>query len=194
MARLYTGQIAPRQSAMGAGGGGGRDAPAFPVRTIPQGNAFARQRIPKADQPHAMFTLYHHPFCPLSRAVRISMGEYGIGAEFIEERLWERRRGFLEINPANTLPVMIVGQTSQVIGVRPILEFLDETKGASLGPRRLPVIRPRPWPTSTGTGCCARTGMGRRECGTGTSRSNGGWPRRRANHSGPNGIWAGRCW
>ena len=56
-----------------------------------------------------MFTLYHHPFCPLSRAVRISMGEYGIGAEFIEERLWERRRGFLEINPANTLPVMIVG-------------------------------------------------------------------------------------
>ena len=36
------------------------------------------------------------------------------------------------------------------------------------------------WPTSTGTGCCARTGWAVRGCGTGTSRSNGGWPRRRA--------------
>lgn len=84
-----------------------------------------------------MFTLYHHPFCPFSRTVRIAMGEYGVGAEFIEERTWERRRAFLEMNPANTLPVLMVGQAGRVVGVRAILEFLDETKGASLGPRRL---------------------------------------------------------
>lgn len=84
-----------------------------------------------------MFTLHHHPFCPFSRTIRIAMGEYGIGAEFIEERTWERRREFLEINPANSLPVLLVGQAGKVVGLRPILEFLDETKGASLGPRRL---------------------------------------------------------
>lgn len=83
------------------------------------------------------FTLHHHPFCPFSRAVRIAFGEYGIGAEFIEQRTWERRREFLEINPAGTLPVLIVGSSSTIIGVRAISEFLDETKGASLGARRL---------------------------------------------------------
>lgn len=81
--------------------------------------------------------MHHHPFCPFSRAVRIALGEYGIGAEFTEERTWDRRREFLEINPAGTLPVMTVGDASRLIGVRAIIEFLDETKGASLGSRRL---------------------------------------------------------
>ncbi|MFN0265300.1 glutathione S-transferase family protein [Tepidamorphus sp. 3E244] len=84
-----------------------------------------------------MFTLHHHPFCPFSRTVRIAMGEYGMGAEFVEQRTWERRREFLEMNPANTLPVLLIGQAGRIVGLRPILEFLDETKGPSLGPRRM---------------------------------------------------------
>lgn len=81
-------------------------------------------------------TLYHHPFCPLSRAVRIAFGEYGLGAGFIEERVWERRREFLAMNPAGTLPVLQDGETL-ACGARAIGEYLDETRGAGLGDRRL---------------------------------------------------------
>ena len=37
-----------------------------------------------------MLTLFHHPLCPLSRYVRLIMGEYGIEARLVEERFWER--------------------------------------------------------------------------------------------------------
>ena len=81
-------------------------------------------------------TLIHHTFCPFSRAIRISFGEYGLGAEFIEERVWERRREFLAVNPAGTLPVLLDGETT-VCGIRAIGEYLDETRGEGLGDRRL---------------------------------------------------------
>lgn len=84
-----------------------------------------------------MLTLYHHAFCPFSRAVRIALGEYGMGAEFHEERVWERRPEFLQLNPAGTLPVLLIGQSAPLAGIRPIGEFLDETKGPTLGARRL---------------------------------------------------------
>lgn len=90
-----------------------------------------------------MLTLYHHPFCPFSRTVRIAFGEYGLSAEFIEERPWERRRDFLIVNPAGSLPVMIEGDGPAICGVRPVLEYLDETRGAELDGRRLLPTTPR---------------------------------------------------
>ena len=39
--------------------------------------------------------LFHHPFCPHSRFVRLALGEYAITAELIEERTWERRPDLL---------------------------------------------------------------------------------------------------
>jgi glutathione S-transferase len=90
-----------------------------------------------------MLTLYHHPFCPFSRTVRIAFGEYGLSAEFIEERPWERRRDFLIVNPAGSLPVMIEGDGPAICGVRPVLEYLDETRGAELDGRRLLPTSPR---------------------------------------------------
>jgi glutathione S-transferase len=42
-----------------------------------------------------MVTLYHHPFCPHSRFVRLVLGEMGIEPKLVEERAWERRREFL---------------------------------------------------------------------------------------------------
>lgn len=90
-----------------------------------------------------MLTLYHHPFCPFSRSVRIALGEYGLNAEFIEERPWERRRDFLVVNPAGSLPVMIDGEGAAICGVRPVLEYLDETRGAELDGRRLLPVTPR---------------------------------------------------
>jgi glutathione S-transferase len=84
-----------------------------------------------------MLTLYHHPFCPFSRCVRIAFGEYGLSAEFIEERVWERRREFLIVNPSGSLPVLLDGEDVPICGIRPVLEYLDETRGPSLADKRL---------------------------------------------------------
>ncbi len=54
-----------------------------------------------------MFTLFHHPFCPHSRFVRLALGEYGLDLRLVEERAWERREAFLALNPAGTTPVLI---------------------------------------------------------------------------------------
>lgn len=49
-----------------------------------------------------MYTLFHHPFCPHSRFVRLVLGEYGLDLRLVEERAWERREAFLVLNPAGT--------------------------------------------------------------------------------------------
>jgi glutathione S-transferase len=54
-----------------------------------------------------MLTLFHHPFCPHSRFVRVAVGEYGLNPKLIEERAWERRDEFLVLNPAGTTPVLL---------------------------------------------------------------------------------------
>jgi len=84
-----------------------------------------------------MITLFHHPFCPQSRFVRISLGEYGIAPRLVEERPWERRHEFLALNPAGTLPVLIEEGRPPVSGASIIAEYLDETRGAELGDHRL---------------------------------------------------------
>ena len=52
-----------------------------------------------------MLTLFQQPLCPLSRFVRLALGEYGLTARLVDERFWERREEFLVLNPAGTLPV-----------------------------------------------------------------------------------------
>ena len=47
-----------------------------------------------------MLTLFHHPFCPHSRFVRLALAEYGADARLVEEQAWERRQEFLILNPA----------------------------------------------------------------------------------------------
>jgi glutathione S-transferase len=84
-----------------------------------------------------MITLYHHPFCPHSRFVRLALGEFGIEPELIEERVWERRRDFLLLNAAGTTPVLAEAAAPSVPGAGPIAEFLDETRGMGAGDRRL---------------------------------------------------------
>lgn len=84
-----------------------------------------------------MVTLYHHPFCPHSRFVRLALGEYGSLVELAEERVWERREAFLLLNPAGTTPVLQEETGPPVPGASLIAEYLDETRGLSLGERRL---------------------------------------------------------
>lgn len=84
-----------------------------------------------------MASLHHYPLCPHSRFIRLALAEFGHEVELIEERVWERRREFLELNTAGTTPVFLEENGFAVPGAGPIAEYLDETRGLALGPRRL---------------------------------------------------------
>ncbi|HTZ04095.1 MAG TPA: glutathione S-transferase family protein [Xanthobacteraceae bacterium] len=84
-----------------------------------------------------MLTLFHHPICPLSRFVRLALEEYGLSPRLVEERAWERREEFLSFNPAGTTPVLVEEGMPPVPGAGVIAEYLDETRGLTLGEFRL---------------------------------------------------------
>ena len=84
-----------------------------------------------------MITLYHHPFCPHSRFVRLALAEYGVEPTLVEERPWERRREFLLLAAEGATPVMVEDSAPSVPGAEVIAEYLDETRGLALGDRRL---------------------------------------------------------
>ena len=79
-----------------------------------------------------MITLFHHPFCPHSRFVRLALNEYGIEPRLIEERPWERRREFLLMSPEGATPVLIEHYGPAIPGADVIAEYLDETRGFAL--------------------------------------------------------------
>jgi glutathione S-transferase len=90
-----------------------------------------------------MVTLFHHPFCPHSRFIRLALGEHGLDLRLVEERTWERREAFLLMNPAGTTPVLTVDSTPPVPGAAVIAEYLDEAYGGEIGEKRLmPVSLP----------------------------------------------------
>ncbi|MGI6244471.1 MAG: glutathione S-transferase family protein [Pseudochelatococcus sp.] len=84
-----------------------------------------------------MATLFHYPFCPQSRFIRLVMAEMGLESALIEEKPWERRHEFLIMNPAGNLPVFLEEQGFAVPGPMVIAEYLDETRGLGLESRRL---------------------------------------------------------
>jgi glutathione S-transferase len=84
-----------------------------------------------------MYTLFHHPFCPHSRFVRLVLGEYGLDLRLVEERAWERREEFLTLNPAGTTPVLFADGTFAIPGAASIAEYVDEVHGAEMDDRRL---------------------------------------------------------
>src|SRR5689334_3298368 len=84
-----------------------------------------------------MFTLFHHPFCPHSRFIRLIVGEYGLDLRLVEERSWDRREAFLALNPAGTTPVLVAERLPPIPGASVIAEYLDEAHGAEMGIKRL---------------------------------------------------------
>jgi len=84
-----------------------------------------------------MALFYHFPLCPQSRFIRLVMSELAMEAEMMSENIHDRRRGFLEINPAATLPVLVEQDGPAICGAGVIAEYLDETRGLVLGERRL---------------------------------------------------------
>ncbi len=84
-----------------------------------------------------MLTLFHHPFCPHSRFVRLILEELGLTARLVEERAWDRRKEFLLLNPAGTTPVLVEEGVPPVPGAAVIAEYLDETQGMTPAQTRL---------------------------------------------------------
>jgi glutathione S-transferase len=73
-----------------------------------------------------MRTLYHGWLSPLSREVRIVLGEKGLDFDLVVEKEWERRPEFLAINPAGEVPVLVESDGEVVVGAGVICEYLDE--------------------------------------------------------------------
>jgi glutathione S-transferase len=84
-----------------------------------------------------MPVLYHHPMSTASRFVRLIFAEYGFHADLVEEQPWEKRRDFIALNPAGTLPVYLDDNMRTLCGATIISEFMDETSGVLKRDRRL---------------------------------------------------------
>lgn len=84
-----------------------------------------------------MIQLFHHPLSVQSRFVLLILGECAVAPELIEEPFWERRKEFLLLNPAGTLPILIENDGPPIVGAWATSEYLDETRGFALDERRL---------------------------------------------------------
>ncbi|MBM5782657.1 MAG: glutathione S-transferase family protein [Pelagibacterales bacterium] len=74
-----------------------------------------------------MYRLYHHPVCPFSRKVRIHLNAKEIGVELIQENFWERRKEFIAMNPAGSVPVLFDNSNSAVVcNSATIIEYIEE--------------------------------------------------------------------
>ncbi|MBL8580766.1 MAG: glutathione S-transferase family protein [Rhizobiaceae bacterium] len=84
-----------------------------------------------------MLTLFHHPMFAGCRFVRLAFGENGEELALIEENPWARRKEFISLNPAATLPVLLAEGDVPIVGATTIAEYLDETRGVLKRDRRL---------------------------------------------------------
>ncbi len=85
-----------------------------------------------------MYTLIQYPLCPHSRSIRLALAECGTEARLEEERPWEWRPEFLEMNPAGTLPVLRNDDEDPLTlcGAYAISEYLSETAADGAGANR----------------------------------------------------------
>jgi glutathione S-transferase len=76
--------------------------------------------------------LYHFPFDPHSRAVRLALGEKKLAFEEIHVRYWEPDDSIIRLNPSALLPILTEtpetgnGQTNKICEDRAIFEHLEE--------------------------------------------------------------------
>jgi glutathione S-transferase len=75
-------------------------------------------------------TLIASPFCPFSRTARLCLAEKRLPFTIQDEPVFEQRPGFLVMNPAGVLPVLIDDTAQgpvQIVEIRAIIEYLEET-------------------------------------------------------------------
>ncbi len=71
-----------------------------------------------------MAILHSYPFCAHSRFARLILAETGLATDLVEEKPWERRIPFLEMNPAGTLPLLVDDSGLAIPGARGIADYL----------------------------------------------------------------------
>jgi glutathione S-transferase len=73
-----------------------------------------------------MRVLYHMPLDPGCRKIRILLLEKGLEVELKSEKTWERREGFLRLNPAGEVPVLVEQDGTVIPDALVIAEYLEE--------------------------------------------------------------------
>ena len=73
-----------------------------------------------------MWKLHQYTLCPFSRKIRFQCAEKGVAVELVRELPWERRDGFLLVNPAGQTPVLQDGNLL-LCDSTAISEYLEET-------------------------------------------------------------------
>lgn len=81
--------------------------------------------------------LFHQPLDVASRFARLVLAEYAVETALQVERVWEQRKAFLQLNPAATVPVLLMPDGLALVGSGPITGYLCEARadhGAPLLP------------------------------------------------------------
>jgi glutathione S-transferase len=83
----------------------------------------------------ALYNLYHHPFSPASRRVRLALAEKNVACTLMLEKPWEPSADLCAMNPAADTPVLVIEQDGDkqiLCDAQAICEYLDETHAGSL--------------------------------------------------------------
>ena len=79
-----------------------------------------------------MYILYHQPLCPFSRKIRFLLTEKALDFDLLKEEFWNRRKEFIAMNTAGTIPVLFDKQNHQVVcGSSVIVEYIEENHNDS---------------------------------------------------------------
>ncbi len=73
-----------------------------------------------------MRQLYHLPFDPACRKIRLLLAEKKLEFSCIVEPVWERREKFLTLNPAGEVPVLIEPEGRPLWDENAISEYIEE--------------------------------------------------------------------
>ncbi len=73
-----------------------------------------------------MRTLFHVPLCAFSRKVRLALGEKKLDVNLEQEKVWQRREEFYDINPAGKVPVLRDLNEKIIIDSYAIVEYLED--------------------------------------------------------------------
>ncbi|USO01666.1 MAG: glutathione S-transferase family protein [Alphaproteobacteria bacterium] len=79
-----------------------------------------------------MRKLYYWWLCPLSRKVRVMLGEARLPHDVLLVNPWDLREDFLQLNPSGILPVFIEEHNITFCDSQAICEYLDESYALGL--------------------------------------------------------------
>jgi glutathione S-transferase len=73
--------------------------------------------------------LHHFQLDPYGRRLRLSLAEYGVEAQLIDERPWQPSPQLTQLNPSGLSPVYVEDSGIAICGPEAVTEYLEETLG-----------------------------------------------------------------